>query len=77
MAPLAPLATPMVATHQGKKKNETTIKRKAGVKRRQANFKEAACYPFSVVQGAARRKNGLCEGSAWGNWDRREDQQSF
>ena len=45
-----------VAAHQGKEKNEKTGKRKAGVKRRQANFKEAACYPSAVVQGAARRK---------------------
>ena len=51
-----------VATHQEKEKNEKTVKRKAGVKRRQANFKEAACYPSAVVQGAARRKNGLREG---------------
>ena len=33
-------------------------------RRRQVNFNEAACYPSAVVQGAARRKNGLCEGSA-------------
>ena len=52
-----------VATHQEKEKNEKTGKRKAEVKRRQANFKEAACYPSAVVQGAARRKNALCEGS--------------
>ena len=55
-----------IAAHQ-KEKNEKTGKRKAGVERRQANFKEAACYPSAVVQGAARRKNGLCEGSARGN----------
>ena len=66
-----------VATHQKKEKNEKTVKRKAGVKRRQANFKEAACYPSAVVQGAARQKNGLCEGSAQGNWDPREGQQLF
>ena len=66
-----------VATHQEKDKNEKTVKRKTGVKRRQANFKEAACYPSVVVQGAARRKNGLCERSALGNWDPREDQQQF
>ena len=66
-----------VATHQEKEKNEKTVKRKAGVKRRQANFKEAACYPSAVVQGAARRKNGLCEGSARGDWNPREDQQPF
>ena len=46
-------------------------------RRRQANFKEAACCPSAVVQGAARRKNGLCEGSARGNWDPREGQQPF
>ena len=51
-----------VATHQEKEKDEKTVKRKAGVKRRQANFKEAAFYPFAVVQGAARQKNGLCGG---------------
>ena len=66
-----------VATHQEKDKNEKTVKRKAGVKRRQANFKEAACYPSAVVQRAARQKNGLCEGSALGNWDPREGQQPF
>ena len=66
-----------VATHQEKEKNEKTVKRKAGVKRRQANFIEAACYPSAVVQGAARRKNGLCEWSAQGNWDPREGQQPF
>ena len=36
-------------------------------KRRQADFKEAA-----LVLGAARRKNGLYEGSARDNWDPRE-----
>ena len=56
-----------VATHQEKEKNEKTVKKKAGVKRRQANFKETACYPSAIVQGAARQKNGLCEGSARGN----------
>ena len=66
-----------VAAHQEKEKNEKTVKRKAGVKRRQANFKEAACCPSAVVQGAARRKNGLREGSAQGNWDPREGQQPF
>ena len=66
-----------VAAHQDKEKNEKTGKRKAGVDRRQANFKEAACYPFAVVWGAARRKNGWCKGSARGNWDLREGQQPF
>ena len=56
-----------VAAHQEKEKNEKTGKRKTGVERKQANFKEAACYPSAVVQGAARRKNGLCEASARGN----------
>ena len=63
-----------VAAHQ---KNEKTGKRKTGVERRQANFKEAVCYPFVIVQGAARQKNGLCEGIARGNWDPREGQQPF
>ena len=66
-----------VATHQEKEENEKTVKKKAGVKRRQANFKDAACYSSAVVQGAARQKNGLCEGSAQGNWDPREGQQPF
>ena len=66
-----------VATTQEKEKNEQTVKRKAGVKRRQADFKEAACYPSAVVQGAARQKNCSCEWSAWGNWNPRKDQQPF
>ena len=66
-----------VAAHQNKKKHEKTGKRKAGAERRQANFKETACYPSAVVQGAARRKNGLCEGSARDIWDTRKGQQSF
>ena len=66
-----------VVAHQEKEKNEKTGKRNAEVGRRQADFKEAACYPSAVVQGAARGKNGLCEGSARGNWDTREGQQLF
>ena len=66
-----------VAAHQEKEKNEKTFKRKAGEERRQADFKEVACYPCAVVQGAARRKNGLCEGGARGNCDPREGQQPF
>ena len=66
-----------VAAHQEKEKNEKTGKRKAGLERRQANFKKAACYPSAGVQAAARRKNGLYEGSARGNWDPREGQQLF
>ena len=66
-----------IAAHQEKEKNEETGKRNAGVERRQTNFKEAACYFSAVVQGTAQQKNGLCEGSAWGNWDTREGQQSF
>ena len=52
-------------------------KRKAGEERKQADFKEAACYPSAVVQRAARQKNSLCEGNARDNWDPREDQQPF
>ena len=66
-----------VAAHQENEKNEKTGKRKAGEKRRQADFKEAVYYPSAIVQGAARRKNGLCEGSARGNWDPRKSQQPF
>ena len=64
-----------VAAHQ--EKNEKTGKRKAGEERTQADFKEAACYLATVVQGAARRKNGLWKGSARGNWDPQEGQQPF
>ena len=64
-----------ITAHQEKEKNEKTGKRKAGEERKQTDFEEAACYPSAVVQRAARRKNGLCEGSAWGNWDPREGQQ--
>ena len=66
-----------VAAHQEKEKNEKTGKRKAGEERRQADFKEAACYPSAIVQGAARWKNDLGEGSARGNWDTWKDQQPF
>ena len=52
-----------VAAYQEKEKNEKTRKRKAGEERRQVDFKEAGCYPSAVVQGTARQKNGLCEGS--------------
>ena len=40
-----------IAAYQEKEKNEKTSKRKAGEERRQADFKEAACYPSAVVQG--------------------------
>ena len=67
-----------VATHQKKEMNEKTGKKEAGEERKRVtNSKEAACYPSVVVQGAARRKNGLCEGSAQNNWDSRKGQQRF
>ena len=55
-----------VAAHQEKKKNEKTNtgKRKLEERRQMTDFKEAWCCPSAVVQGAARQKNGLCEGSA-------------
>ena len=54
-----------VAAHQEKEKNEETGKGEIGEERKQsADFKEAACCFSAVVQRAARRKNGLCEGSA-------------
>ena len=40
-----------VAAHQDKEKNEKTGKRKAGEKRRPANFKAAACYPLRSFRG--------------------------
>ena len=64
-----------VAAYQ--EKDEKTGKRKEGEERRQTDFKEAVCYPTAVVQRAAGRKNGLCEGSARGNWNPREGQQPF
>ena len=66
-----------VTAHQEKEKNEKTDMRKEREERRQADFNEDACYPSAVGQRAARGKNGLCEGSARGNWDPREDQQPF
>ena len=56
-------------------KDEKTGKRKAEERIQATDFKEAACCPFVVVQRIARRKNGLCEGSARSNWDHREGQQ--
>ena len=69
-----------VAAHHKKKKNEKmkTGKTKAGKERKQATyFKEAACCPTAVVQGAARWKNSLCEERARGNWESRKGQQPF
>ena len=66
-----------VAANQEKENNEKTGKRKAGVEKKQANFKEATCYPSAVIHGAARRKNGLYEGSARGNWEPWKSQQPF
>ena len=67
-----------VAAHQEKWKNEKTGKRKVGEERRQTtDFKEAVCWRSAVVQGAARQKNGLFEGSARENWDPRKGQQPF
>ena len=67
-----------VAAHHKKEKNEKTGKRKEGEEKKQAtDFKKAACCPSAVVQGAARKKNDLYEGSARGNWDPWEGQQPF
>ena len=64
-----------VAAHQ---ENEKTSKREAGEeKKRATDFKRAARYLSAVVQRTTRRKNGLCEGSAQGNWDPWESQQHF
>ena len=64
-----------VATHQEKEKNEKTAKGKAGEDR--PILKRLRAALLRSFKGAARRKNGLCEGSAQGNWDPREDQQPF
>ena len=54
-----------VVAHQ--EKNEKTGKRKAGEgTRHETNFKETVRYPSVFVQGAARRKNGLCRGEFLG-----------
>ena len=53
--------------------NEKMGKSEAGEQRKQLiDFKEAACCSSAVIEKAARRKYGLYEGSAWGNWDPRE-----
>ena len=58
-----------ISAHQKKEKNQKTGKRKAGEERKQVtDFKEAVCSPSAIVQGAARRKNGLCKGNSRGNW---------
>ena len=51
--------------------------KKENFKKKAADFKEAACYPSAVVQGASGQKNILCERSARRNWDPREVQQPF
>ena len=52
--------------------------RKIREERKQAtNFKKATCCPPAVVQETAQRKNGLCERSAWDNWEPREGEQPF
>ena len=45
-----------VAAYQEKEKTKTG-KRKAGEGRQAIDFKEAACCPSAVVQGATRQKN--------------------
>ena len=65
-----------VADHQEEEKIEKTGKRKEEEERKQANFKEAACYPSAVVQRAARQKMvGVRE--VPGVTGPREDQQQF
>ena len=69
-----------VGAHQKKEKNEEakTGKRKAGEKKRPTtDFNEAVCCSSAVVQGAARRKNGLCEGNVQSNWNPLELKQPF
>ena len=67
-----------VVAHQEKEKNEKTNKRKAGKERRQeTESEEAACCPSCDRSEGRKAKNGLCEGSARGNWDPRQNQQPF
>ena len=67
-----------VVAHQEKNEKTKTGKRKAGEEKKQAtDFKEAACCPSAVVQGAAGRKNSLCERNARDNLYPREGQQPF
>ena len=67
-----------VGTQQEKENDKKTSKGEVGEERKQTtDFKETTCCPSTVVQGAARQKNSLCEGSAQGNWDSREGQQPF
>ena len=62
-----------ITTHQQKEKKAS--KRKAEEDRRQVmDFKEAACCPSAVIQGAAWQK---MKGNVWGNWDPWEGQQPF
>ena len=62
-----------VATHQ--EKNEKTFKRKAGEDRQ--ILKRLHATLLRSFRGLQQQKNGLCEGSAQGNWDPREGQQPF
>ena len=68
-----------VTAHQEKEKNEEMkmSKRKAEERKQATDFKKAACCPSVVVQGAAPRKNGSCEGSSQVDWDTRKGQQPF
>ena len=67
-----------VVAHQEKEKNEKMGEREARVERKQEiDFEGAACCPPAVVQGTARRENGLSEGSARGNWDPRKGNSHF
>ena len=44
---------------------------------RQLILKRLRAALLQSYKGAAWRKNGLCEGSAWGNWDPQKNQQPF
>ena len=64
-----------VAAHQDKERNEKTGKRKAGEDRPILNRLRATL--LRSFRGLHGKKNGLCEGSARGNWDPQEGQQPF
>ena len=63
-----------VAAHQEKKENENTGKRK---EKTNGRFLRGHVLPFCGRLEGSTAKNGLCEGSAQGNWYPREDQQPF
>ena len=63
-----------VAAHQ--KKNENRARDKQKKEDRRPILKKL-CAALLRSFGGSTAKNGLCGGSAWGNWDLQKGQQSF